>query len=505
MAPDARDGADARAHPSMAAVGVVLVLASLALRAPRMMESVWYDEYCRTHDVLNSGSLGERLLHDVHNPLYNGVMYIWISVFGDSELSVRMPSLLAGYLSLLMFCLIIRRRVSQWAAWGVGAWCLLAPMHVWYSTEAKNNMFVLAVSTLAFWAVDRMVERPTTARAGGAAAALLAAFYTDLVTALVILPLLAWSVGESFRPSRRVMAIDRGGGEVSLRRASIGVVMTVIVGAAPWVVFKVLNVHDLWRAYLEPFRPREIMELLGGMFITGHAYFPLYPSRTWAAIAALLLVQPLLLLGARVLWRGGQSRVIVFLMLFGVAGMAGASALIDSMYKGREHFIYQPRNLLCLLYVFSTLLWVGVWRVRPVMARRGIAFVLLVVGGGASVVMQTVQRDRFTVDKPRSDWRAVAAAIEADAGGAAVVAVSRSPVLQLEHYSDHIDVSTTWGDEVGVEELETAETRATELYYVNDLDWWPAQSNEVDEWRREYAVREVLRIDRVVIYALDPL
>lgn len=479
-----------------AAVLLGVVAVSFALRAPRMFDSVWYDEYCRTHGVLNAERLPDLLLRDVHNPLYNALMFGWINVFGDSDCSVRIPSLIAGYASLALFCVVVRKRVDAWTAWFVGAWGLLAPMHVWYSTEAKNNMFVLALCTLALWAMDRMNDRPGVGRAAGAAMAMIAAFYSDLVALLAIIPLLLWP-----------LAVSRKQDDPVLRRRGLGVIAAVSIAAAPWVVFKLMNVGHLWREYLQPFRPREMAELIGGTFVTGHAFATELPARMWASIGVCVAIAPLLVLGARALWKGGRSRVFVVLMMFGMSGMAIVSAIIDAMYDGREHCIYQPRNLLCLFYVFSAILWTGVSRVRPVVARNVVAGLLLGTALSASVVVLTVHRSRITVDKPRSDWEAVARAIDEHADGEQVMTLSRSPVLQLERYSDSIEVETSWGGEIGLAELAEAmeaPEENVELYYVDDLDWFPLEPSELDAWRAAYEVREVARIDRIVVYSLDP-
>ena len=53
--------------------------------------------FVRTKPHLNQNTVEHILLYDVHNPLYNSVMYAWINLFGDSELSIRLPSILAGF------------------------------------------------------------------------------------------------------------------------------------------------------------------------------------------------------------------------------------------------------------------------------------------------------------------------------------------------------------------------------------------------------------------------
>src|ERR1700759_1486721 len=116
----------ARSWPYAAGLGAAVVVA-LALRIGPLSESIWYDEWCRTSGWLNADNLSRILWRDVHNPLYNAFMYLWIGVFGDSELSIRLPSLLAGFASALIFAAWAGRRFGRGVGTTVGAWLLTSP------------------------------------------------------------------------------------------------------------------------------------------------------------------------------------------------------------------------------------------------------------------------------------------------------------------------------------------------------------------------------------------
>lgn len=471
------------------------VVVSLALRAPRMVQGVWYDEYCRTDAVLHSGRIRDILLHDVHHPLYNAFMWLWTLIFGDADAVIRVPSLLAGYAALALLCTYLRRRVGAWVAGGVLVWGLWSPALVWYSTEAKNNIVMVFFATLALVACDRLVERPTLARTLAAWGALLGVFATDLVGVLVIVPLLAWMGLQAFRARRA--------GDRRLARAVLSNVLALLAVGVPWCVFKAEHIDELWRSYLEPFRAREACELLGGSFMSGHAVAPIRPGRLVASIAGMLVAAPLLLLGARDLWRRHETRVLPMLMVGGMLGMAIASAVVDAMYKGREHFIYQPRNLLFVLVPFGAILWTGVSCIRARRARVGVAVALCAVALICSILMQTAQRDRFTLERPRPDWPGVARLLEADAHTLAFVVISRSPIQPLERYAPGATIRTTWGAACGVADLYAAHDPATALYYADDAHWAPITPAERDAWGAAYAVREVGRVGMVTLYRLE--
>ncbi len=143
--------------------GIVLVAAWLRLTLLNR-QSLWFDEA----DVVVRAerSLGT-VLHTFvqpgeNGPLYNLLLHVWIQIFGPSETSVRLPSAIAGLLSVPVIYVVgwrtLGRRVGLFAA-GLLA---ISPYHVWYSQEAK--MYTIAVlltllSTACFIEAVRGNER----------------------------------------------------------------------------------------------------------------------------------------------------------------------------------------------------------------------------------------------------------------------------------------------------------------------------------------------------------
>jgi mannosyltransferase len=83
---------------------LLIFVAGLALRIYAIgSESIWYDEAISVA-VAKLGFV-EHLrwiteVDDNNPPLYYTFLHLWISVFGDSEVSVRMPSAIFGSLSI---------------------------------------------------------------------------------------------------------------------------------------------------------------------------------------------------------------------------------------------------------------------------------------------------------------------------------------------------------------------------------------------------------------------
>ena len=103
---------------------------------------------------LSGESARHLILRDVHNPLYNLMMYAWIRVIGDSEVAIRIPSLGAA---LALIWLVWRWVVPRFGARAgalSAAMMAVSPVAVWYSTEAKNNIFTVLFTTLGVMTLD---------------------------------------------------------------------------------------------------------------------------------------------------------------------------------------------------------------------------------------------------------------------------------------------------------------------------------------------------------------
>lgn len=108
-------------------------------------QSLWFDEA----DVVVRAqqSLGA-VLHTFvkpgeNGPLYNLLLHFWIRLFGPSEASVRLPSAIAGLLTVPVIYVVGRRTLGRRVGLFAAGLLAISPYHVWYSQEAK--MYAIAV------------------------------------------------------------------------------------------------------------------------------------------------------------------------------------------------------------------------------------------------------------------------------------------------------------------------------------------------------------------------
>ena len=134
------------------------------MRLPNLTESLWLDELWATRVMLvDLPTLWTTILLDTHPPVYSGFMFVWITLFGDSELSIRLPSLIFGVVSVGLTYLVVTRYVSRTATVLACLLLALSPVHIWYSQEARPYSAAVCLVLLAVFAYHKLEESPRSA------------------------------------------------------------------------------------------------------------------------------------------------------------------------------------------------------------------------------------------------------------------------------------------------------------------------------------------------------
>lgn len=151
----------------MIIVGILLL--GLLLRLINLNQSLWLDEAVQAITAQNSLShIFLEIRGDFHPPLYYFLMNFWVRIFGSSEVSLRMPSVLFGvgtvYFTYLIAKIIFPR--THYSLFFVH--CSLpdlvalllatAPFHVYYSQEARMYSMTCFFATLSMFFFLRINE-----------------------------------------------------------------------------------------------------------------------------------------------------------------------------------------------------------------------------------------------------------------------------------------------------------------------------------------------------------
>src|SRR3990167_10650724 len=132
----------------------IILLIALVLRFISLNQSLWLDEAINVNvaralsfkSLIFNYSLG-----DFHPPLYHLILRGWILLFGSSEVLVRLPSVFLGVATVLITYLIGKKLFENKTAL-IGATLMsTAPLHIYYSQEARMYMLAAFLSSLSIY------------------------------------------------------------------------------------------------------------------------------------------------------------------------------------------------------------------------------------------------------------------------------------------------------------------------------------------------------------------
>lgn len=120
-------------------------------------KELWYDEAFSTEIIKNSyAELYKLSALDVHPPLYYFVLKTFTSIFGNSELALRFPSIIFGIaLIALAYYLVLYMTSNINRALFTALIIAINPFLVIYSREARSYSMLAFLTVLAFFLILR--------------------------------------------------------------------------------------------------------------------------------------------------------------------------------------------------------------------------------------------------------------------------------------------------------------------------------------------------------------
>jgi len=407
-----------------AAVGA-LVVTALLLRLAGLRDSIWYDELWSTRILLTPAlRLMKTVGADVHPPFYTLVLAFWIKMFGDSEISIRLPPLICGLLSIPLTVSIGTRLVGSKAGLLAGFLMTISPVHIWYSHEARQYSALLFLTLSGIYCYYKIQDGRANRRwkilfGASVFGAAFSHYYAGVF--LAILVFLAW---RSHGPER-----------ISIIR--IG---AVVLGL--FLIFMGLKAAtDALRTsvdYGRPFTLAEFWTLFTIWLPTGNALWPgedTGPVPVWLQGLHTAVQLGIFAAVAAGLWkslrRGACGMdLVLFVVTLPVVLLAMGIAFGSRTYIERSMFILLPFSFMSI--------GAGVLSIRKPWLSRA-ALILVIALASASLLQYFRQRTTWTVYKPKEDWRAATRylSIELDRAGQLLILAS-SPADALTYYDDRI-------------------------------------------------------------------
>ncbi len=191
-----------RRLPAWWPLAALIVLAA-ALRLSTLDEqSFWYDEAFTPVHVLHGG-LGATLRavsrHENTPPLWYLLAWVDERLFGDGALALRLPSALAGILTVPVVWAIGRRLGGFRAALIAAAIVAVNPLFVWYSQEARAYGLFVLLSAVAMLCFVRALQAPTRGRLAAFALAGALALLTHYFAVFLLVPMALWLLADRGR------------------------------------------------------------------------------------------------------------------------------------------------------------------------------------------------------------------------------------------------------------------------------------------------------------------
>lgn len=134
-----------------------IVLLAFIFRMFLINQSLWLDEAIGAEAVKNfsfKGILTEFITNDNHPPLYYLVLKFWTGIFGYSEMSIRMPSIIFGLLTIYVTFLISKVYIfgkQNIYRFVPSLFLATSQLHIYYSQEARMYSMAAFLASLVVY------------------------------------------------------------------------------------------------------------------------------------------------------------------------------------------------------------------------------------------------------------------------------------------------------------------------------------------------------------------
>lgn len=192
---------------------LIILIISFVLRLIGLNQSLWLDEAI---NVVNAKSLPfwefvtKYPIGDFHPPGYFAFLWVWIRLFGFSEIAVRMPSVLLGIATIWIVFLLGKDLVSKKVGLVAALLLSVAPLHVYYSQEARMYAFATLAVSLSWYFLIQILSQKKFA-IWGYIASMLLVLSADYIAYLILpaqLIFILWGKREYYKKIILLQAVS---------------------------------------------------------------------------------------------------------------------------------------------------------------------------------------------------------------------------------------------------------------------------------------------------------
>lgn len=368
-----------------------LTALAFGLRLAQIDQSLFGDELF-LHRIVAGHDLGQalRLVHDTEStpPLHFVLAWLCAQI-GDPTVWIRVPSLVAGTLTVPAVFALGRRTVGHRAGLAGAMIVAIAPYTILYGVEGRAYALLGLLSALSTLALLRALDAPSTRRWVVYGLAATAILYTHYVGFFVLAAQGAWA---AWRHRERLR-------ELALTHAAVA------LAYVPWIPSFLVQRQDSAAVRIERNYPLTLESIGRGFLevLPGDPYFPLrgQPGRAAVVVFVVAAATAVGLAVARwPRWRSGaRPRCLELLAL-----LALVTPVAALLYGLGPESIFLPRNLIPSLPAAVLLLGAAVVHAGRVAGP--------VLGAALGVVLAIGAVKTFDADFQRPPYREAADYVE---------------------------------------------------------------------------------------------
>ncbi len=404
----------------------LIVIFGAVLRLININQSLWLDEATSVL-VARGFSFSEIITRfspgDFHPPLYYFLLKIWIGIFGATEIGARSFSVVLGSLTVFVVYLIGKKLKGEKAGLLTGFLLATAPLHIYYSQEARMYAFSAFLSSVVVLFLLLVLKKSEFKNWVGFTVSAILLLYTHYVAILLLVAIFIYlSVWE-----RKFFKKEFGKWVTSgfIIIASFALWFPILSQQFQAAQLAKINMPSWW-AILGETNLKQLA-LVPVKFLIGRISF--YDK----AIYTLYVLIPLLPSGFLLFksWAQRKTRIIWSWLAIPFV----LSAALGLFSSGFSYF-----RLLFILPAFYLLIAVGIFSFKNAGIQKiFIAAFILVNISSAGIYL-------FNPRFHREDWRGAVSWIEENSGGrnAATLFVTKG---QREAYSYYAESVSSYGPE----------------------------------------------------------
>lgn len=144
---------------------ILILILALGLRLVLLHQSLWLDEAIEALALMGKqGPLLKYALADFQPPLYHFVLSAVTHLFGFSEITLRLPSLISGVLTVYFMIKIGSHLAGQRVGWIAGLLAATNPLLIYYSQEGRTYAMTAFLVTASFYYFIQLLKNKNSSK-----------------------------------------------------------------------------------------------------------------------------------------------------------------------------------------------------------------------------------------------------------------------------------------------------------------------------------------------------